>query len=379
MFDYEKYRDIAAYNEEDAQAAVQRILQHPEIVYMLIGALSSDTSDAAIQQKKILIGKILNTLKGVKSYDDFQREITAGYFIPTILKSTSDGFSSSISKKLDPKKPYLFISNHRDIILDCALLDYALLKNDFPLCEMAIGDNLLSNQLVEDLFRLNGGVIVKRSLPMREKYLESIRLSEYFVDKITEGNRSIWVAQKSGRSKDGIDTTHPAIIKMLYLSKKKSGITFSELIKSVNIVPVAISYEYDPNDINKARELFSLESKGTYEKRKLEDVISMCKGLRGYKGRIHISLGDPLTEDYDTPDAVAAEIDKRMHKEYKLWPSNYFAYDYLGKTDRFKAEYQEFDQAAFLKKYEHLSEEVKTLVLNNYANSVRSYLEACEE
>lgn len=379
MFDYEKYRDIAAYNEEDSKAAVQRILQHPEIVYMIMGALSSDVTEEGIAKKKQLIGMIMNKLKAVKSYDDFQREITAGFFIPSILKSSSDGFSASFSDKLDPNKPYLFISNHRDIILDCALLDYALLNHGFPLCEMAIGDNLLSNQLVEDLFRLNGGVIVKRTLPMREKYLESIRLSEYFVDKITEGHRSIWVAQKSGRSKDGIDTTHPAIIKMLYLSKKKSGITFAELIKSVNIVPVAISYEYDPNDINKARELFSLESKGKYEKRKMEDIISMCKGLRGYKGRIHVSLCDPLTEDYDNPDAVAAEIDKRMHKEYKLWPSNYFAYDYLEHTDRFATEYKDFDSASFLKKYEHLSDEVRTLVLNNYANAVRSYLEACEE
>ena len=378
MFDFEKYKDIAPYDEQNCVAAVGRILQHPEIIYALLQTLNPSTDEESVNYKKQVMGAILQELKTVKCYDDFQRYITAGYFIPYIMKYSANKISFSQETPLAKDKAYLYISNHRDIILDCAFLDYALLNENLPICEMAIGDNLLANQLVEDLFRLNGGVIVKRSLPLKEKYLESIRLSEYFVDKITEDNKSIWVAQKSGRSKDGIDTTHPAIIKMLYLSKRKSGISFSELIKNVNIVPVSISYEFDPNDINKARELVAMENKGTYEKKRYEDVLSMSKGLRGYKGNIHVSLCEPLEGDYATPDDVALEIDKRMHLAYKLWPSNYYAYDYLEHTDRFKAEYENSDCKLFMRKYEHLSEEVRNMVLNSYANPVRSYLKACE-
>jgi Glycerol-3-phosphate O-acyltransferase len=379
MFDFEKYKDIAPYDEANCIEAVKRLGQHPEVIYAILQTLVAGDSPEAVAEKKKLTGEVMKTLMTVRSYDDFQKKITAGFFIPFVLEKSANKFSVSQVKALDKDKPYLFISNHRDIILDCALLDYALLNEGLPICEMAIGDNLLTNQLVEDLFRLNGGIIVKRTLPMREKYLESMRLSEYFVDKITEDHKSIWVAQKSGRSKDGLDNTHPSIIKMLYLSKRQSGISFPDLIKSVNIVPVSISYEFDPNDINKARELQSVEAQGKYEKKKLEDLLSMSKGLRGYKGNIHISLCAPLTEEYDSPDAVAAEIDRRMHKAYRLWPNNYFSYDYLEKTDRFKKEYENYDTQLFLRKYEHLTDEVRAKVLNSYANPVRSYLKACED
>ncbi len=155
------------------------------------------------------------------------------------------------------------MSNHRDIVLDCALIDFALDRGGGKmLCEMAIGDNLLTNQFITDLFKLNGGVTVKRTLPMREKYLESIRLSAYFVELITEENKSIWVAQKSGRAKDGFDVTTPAIIKMLHLSQKKKGISFSDVVNNCHIVPVAVSYEYDPCDLIKAGEEVTRLAKG---------------------------------------------------------------------------------------------------------------------
>ncbi len=164
-------------------------------------------------------------------------------------------FSFDGLQKIKDDQAYLFMSNHRDIVLDCALIDFALDRGGGKmLCEMAIGgDNLLTNQFITDLFKLNGGgVTVKRTLPMREKYLESIRLSAYFVELITEENKSIWVAQKSGRAKDGFDVTTPAIIKMLHLSQKKKGISFSDVVNNCHIVPVAVSYEYDPCDLIKA-------------------------------------------------------------------------------------------------------------------------------
>ena len=241
--DLSKYRDIAPYRGDDFKAAIQRLLDGVEYLGEFISLLSgSDDEQKTLEYTSL----IMHNISKVTDYDSFLRNITAGLFIPTVIKRTMTEFTASGAENLDPKKGYLFISNHRDIILDCALLDYALLLADRQLCEMAFGDNLIINQFTEDLFRLNGGVVIRRELPMREKYLESIRISEYFVDVVTEMNKPIWVAQKSGRSKDGIDETQPAIIKMLYLSKKGSGISFQELINSMNIVPVAVSYEYDP-------------------------------------------------------------------------------------------------------------------------------------
>lgn len=370
--DRTKYEDIQPYRGERFEKAKVNLMDKKEFIgafaYMLTGNFASIEP---------MVGAIEKALVDVHSYDDFQHKVTAGFFIPAIIENSTTGFSVSGGDNLDKNKGYLFISNHRDIILDCTLLDYALKQKDLPLCEMAVGDNLMVNQLVEDLFRMNGGIIIKRNLPMREKYLESIRISEYFVETVSEENKSIWVAQKSGRSKDGRDLTQSAIIKMLYLSKKKEGCSFSELIKKCNIVPVAISYQYDPNDINKGREEVTKEhNDGKYEKKKYEDLISMVKGLRCQKGQVHVSIGNPLEGEYNTPEEVAAAIDREIHLNYRLFDTNYLAYDVLEGGDRFKDHYATLDRNEFLSKFAHLSEDVRSFVLNTYANPVRMMLEA---
>ena len=370
--DRTKYEDIQPYRGERFEKAKVNLMDKKEFIgafaYMLTGNFASIEP---------MVGAIEKALVDVHSYDDFQHKVTAGFFIPAILENSTTGFSVSGGDNLDKNKGYLFISNHRDIILDCTLLDYALKQKNLPLCEMAVGDNLMVNQMVEDLFRMNGGIIIKRNLPMREKYLESIRISEYFVETVSEENKSIWVAQKSGRSKDGRDLTQSAIIKMLYLSKKKEGCSFSELIKKCNIVPVAISYQYDPNDINKGREEVTKEhNDGKYEKKKYEDLISMVKGLRCQKGQVHVSIGNPLEGEYNTPEEVAAAIDREIHLNYRLFDTNYLAYDVLEGGDRFKDHYATLDRNEFLSKFAHLSEDVRSFVLNTYANPVRMMLEA---
>ena len=367
--DLSKYRDIAPYRGDDFKAAIQRLLDGVEYLGEFISLLSgSDDEQKTLEYTSL----IMHNISKVTDYDSFLRNITAGFFIPTVIKRTMTEFTASGAENLDPKKGYLFISNHRDIILDCALLDYALLLADRQLCEMAFGDNLIINQFTEDLFRLNGGVVIRRELPMREKYLESIRISEYFVDVVTEMNKPIWVAQKSGRSKDGIDETQPAIIKMLYLSKKGSGISFQELINSMNIVPVAVSYEYDPNDINKGREeILRKAHDGAYEKKRYEDLISMARGMKCQKGRVHMAIGKPLNGDFEDANDVAREIDRQIHLGYKLWDTNLFAYSYLENDNRFSSELSGFDGDAFLARFSHLSPNVRDFVLNSYANPVR--------
>lgn len=369
MVDLSKYKDIAPYRGEDFNAAIKRLLDGVQYLGDFISLLVGSVDEQKTLEYTSLI---MQNISKVTDYDSFLRNITAGLFIPTVINRTMTEFTSSGAEKLDKSKGYLFVSNHRDIILDCALLDYALLLADKQLCEMAFGDNLIINQFTEDLFRLNGGVLIRRELPMREKYLESIRLSEYFVDVVSELNKPIWVAQKSGRSKDGIDETQPAIIKMLYLSKKGTGVRFQDLIKSMNIVPVAVSYEYDPNDINKGREeILRKAHDGAYEKKRYEDLISMARGMKCQKGRVHMSIGTPLSGDFADANEVAREIDRQIHLGYRLWDTNLFAYSYLEKDERFSSELSDFDGDAFLARFNHLSPDVREFVLNSYANPVR--------
>lgn len=369
-----KYGDITPFFGEDFEKAFARFLSQTDKIASFANSFVPDGEDG----KKILINYINSVKDKVHSYTDFQSLLTMGIFSPAVLRNTSDGFTTSGAENIDPDKAYLYVSTHRDIVLDCTLMDYALFLNKKPMCQMAFGDNLIANPFIGDLLRLNGGIIVKRNLPMREKYLETIRLSEYFVDTIIEDNYSIWVAQKSGRSKDGIDDTHPAIIKMLYLSKKGTGISFNELINRLRIVPTAISYQYNPNDINMSREEVKTIREGHYDKRKYEDTISMMKGIRGYKGKIHISFGKPLEGDFERPEDVAREIDRQIHLNYKLWDTNYFAYDYLESSSRFKDEYKDFDTERFLSLFAHLHDDVRTFVLNSYANPVREALKEKE-
>ncbi len=375
--DIEDYKDIAPYRGADVQAAIQRVVSDKSgLLKILAGFLPTESAEQRALNDKYA-DQMMRALQSVNSYEDFQRYISVGFFLPAILQKSVDGFTSSGIEGIDKEKAYLYISNHRDIVLDFALIDYLLIKGDRNACEMAIGDNLLTNQYVTDIFKLNGGVTVKRTLPMREKYLESIRLSTYFVELVTELKTSIWVAQKSGRAKDGLDVTTPAIIKMLHLGqKRKGGALFSDVINSCNIVPVSVSYEYDPCDIIKAVEEVARLNKGEKPKKKYEDLISISRGLKGYKGGIHIAFGEPLKGDFKDSDEVACEIDRQIHLSYKLWPTNCFAYDYLEQTDMFADQYADFDTEAFLERFKSQKEDVRLYALNAYANPVRSFLKA---
>lgn len=369
-----KYKDIAPYRGQDVRDAITRILENKDAIYKILASLGP--AESAEQQKQLAqnAAYIAGILEKVETYDDFQRHIAAGIFIPAIIKKSMHAFTYSGTEHTKKDTSYLFMSNHRDIVLDCALIDMALLQGDRMLCEMAIGDNLLTNQFITDLFKLNGGVTVKRTLPMREKYLESIRLSSYFVELITEENKSIWVAQKSGRAKDGLDVTTPAIIKMLHLSQKSKGRSFSDVVNSCRIVPVAVSYEYDPCDLLKAGEEVARIKSGEHTKKRYEDLISISRGMKGYKGNVHIAFGKPLQGDFENSDQVARLIDRQIHQLYKLWPTNLFAYDYLEGTDKFASSYQDFDREAFLYRFKGAREDVRLYALNAYANPVRSFL-----
>ncbi|MHC1692108.1 MAG: 1-acyl-sn-glycerol-3-phosphate acyltransferase [Sphaerochaetaceae bacterium] len=373
--DKRQYRDIAPYGGIDVINAINRLKSYPKFLNNMAEVFYAGNIIKTAWRSHQMKEMIPPLLDKVRSYDDFQRLITAGVFLPTIERNSMTEFTYGGIENLEKDQAYLFISNHRDIVLDCALLDYALIKADFPLVEMAIGDNLLVNQFVTDLFKLNGGVTVKRNLPLRGQYVESLRLSRYFVELLTEENKSIWVAQKSGRAKDGIDKTNPTIIKMLYLSQKGTGKTFAEVIRSCHIVPVAISYQYDPCDINKGREEVYRKLHGTYTKKKYEDVVNMLRGLRRFKGNVHLQFGKPLQQDFQTPEEVAYEIDRQIHTDYRLWDTNLFAYDLVQGPGRFAKRYDSLNTKKFLARYKDLTPELQHVILRSYANPVLMQLE----
>ncbi|MBI9094668.1 MAG: 1-acyl-sn-glycerol-3-phosphate acyltransferase [Sphaerochaeta sp.] len=375
--DLNTYLDISPYRGSEVQEAIHRVVADKSaFLKILAGFLPTDTAEQRAKNEQYA-EHMMGVLHSVNSYNDFQRKLSVDFFLPAVLQKSADEFSFSGLEGIDKDTAYLFISNHRDIVLDFAFINYVLIKGDHVNCEMAVGDNLLTNQYITDIFKLNGGVTVKRTLPMREKYMESIRLSSYFVELITEMNTSIWVAQKSGRAKDGLDVTTPAIIKMLHLSqKRKGGVSFSDVINKCHIVPISISYEYDPCDIIKSVEEVGRLRRGEQPKKKYEDLISITRGLKGYKGRIHIAYGEPLKGVFSSSDEVAAEIDRQIHLSYKLWPTNCFAYDYLEHTDRYKDVYASFDTEAFLDRFKSQKEDVRLFALNSYANPVRSFLKA---
>lgn len=372
--DLSVYRDIAPYRGQDFLDAIARVKQNPKGIAGMLASVCTLETD---QQRKALAQKVqyvIDKLDEVTDYDQFQRLITAGVFLPSIIENSVTSFTYSGTEVLDKETAYLYVSNHRDIVLDCALIDLALDGADQMLCEMAIGDNLLTDAFATDLFKLNGGVTVKRGLPMRENYTESMRLSSYLVALISELNKSVWIAQKSGRAKDGIDRTSSAIIKMLHLSQRKRGVSFSDVVNMVRIVPVAVSYEYDPVDVIKAKEEAHSTFFGLRKKRHFEDLISINKGLKGHKGRIHIAFGTPIEGDWHSSEAVAAEIDRQIHSLYKLWPTNLFSYDYLTESTTYADRWADFDTDAFLSRFKGLKKEVRAFALNAYANPVRSFL-----
>lgn len=248
-----------------------------------------------------------------------------------LIETTTSGLTQTGLEQLDPKVPYLFISNHRDITMDPALVNYMLYHHGFNTVQIAIGDNLLKRPFLTKLMKLNKSFIVKRSVHGRDKLTASKQLSAYIRYCISSG-QSVWIAQREGRAKDGIDRTETAILKMLHMSARElsnedeSKISLNQSINQLNIVPVAISYEFDPCDRAKATELHAIDSLGRFEKDENTDVNSILTGVIGKKGAIHVAFGKPLVvPELATAEGIAEQIDRQIIGNYKLHLANYLA------------------------------------------------------
>jgi len=250
-------------------------------------------------------------------------------------------------ENLDKSKSYLFISNHRDIILDSAILNYLIVLEGMNTTEIAIGNNLLIEDWIEYAVKLNRAFVVRRNLPVREMLVASKKLSEYIRRNITKRNNSVWIAQREGRTKDGNDKTQVALLKMLNFSNINE---FTQGFKELQIVPISISYEIEPCGISKVEELYKRQTEG-FEKTQEDDLKSMGHGLVNPKGRVHFAFGKPLTDQIDLfakeltigeqIEKLADHIDEQIYRNFKLWPNNYIAEDLLNNSSNNSDHYTE--------------------------------------
>jgi len=340
--DVRDYSAMRPYTDEELRSAIQRMIQEPMLIKMMKWVYPG-----------LRKAEIMQMFEDIQNVQQFQEEISAPA-VKVITQMTTSGVSFTNESSIEPEKAYLFVSNHRDIILDSALLNVSLIERGIPTTEIAIGDNLLKLQLVRDIVRCNKNFIVSRDVNAKEMFYYSLRMSNYIRDTITEKNTSIWIAQREGRSKDGDDRTSTGLLKMFAMSSEElPEVGLSEL----SIRPMCVSYEFDPCDLLKTNELLHIKHFGKYEKKSGEDFHSMVTGLTGHKGRVNITVGrDPqeafarmqtITNKNEKFKALSEAIDDEMHRIYHLWPNNYIAYDMLQGTRDYKDKYSNIQRIAF--------------------------------
>lgn len=375
MEDLSKFESICPYNDEEAVKALGEVSRHPAVPVI---------SKTLFPDKPA--GFLGEALRRVNSIDEFQT-IVMSKAVDWCLDNTLRNFSyDGISNLQGIEGKFLMMSNHRDIILDPAFTQYILLQNGIPMSEICVGDNLLSSKTIEKLLRSNRMIKVIRGISARELYLSSQILSQYIRQTITSGKSSVWIAQRQGRTKDGIDITEQGLLKMFDMSG--TG-TFVENFAELNIVPLSISYEYEPCDVRKARELL-IKRTQKYVKKPREDAHSIVIGIRQWKGDVHLNIGKPLTLEEieeashcdnknDRYQSIRHAVDVRVVEGYKLWKTNYMAYDIVNGTTKYNDFYGPEDVEAFkayterkLNKVERRldRDELRKIFLDIYANPV---------
>ena len=375
----QEFDTIRPWEPEDLPEVFDRLLSNDQFKQVL-----------AYLYPQVPFEMIAQKLKACKTNLDFQLAF-AYDFVQGILKKAATGCEMDCAA-IDNTRNYTFISNHRDIVLDSAFLDVMLIDNGFKTtCEIAIGDNLLSLSWVKDLVRVNKAFLVERALSMRQMLMSSKRLSDYMHFAIKEKNENIWIAQREGRAKDSDDRTQKSILQMMAMGGEGSII---ERLKQLHLVPLSISYEYDPCDFLKAKEYQQKRDVEGWKKGPMDDLVSMQTGIFGYKGHVHYHAAPCIDEYLDTLDpempkqelfnTIAAHIDHEIHSHYHLYPGNYVALDLLENTEAHASEYTPEDKARFekyiagqLAKIELPDKDeafLKEKILTMYANPVRNFL-----
>lgn len=377
------FADIRPYRDDEVAGVLSGLLGSVEFLDILAAYRLGRRVSFLPRPMRPLLRPLVRYLlaREVRGVSDVRSmQIVIERYMTRMIEASTGGFSVSGLDKLDPGRAYLFMSNHRDIAMDPAFTNYALHGSGFETARIAIGDNLLTMPWVSDLMRLNKSFIVKRSVSgPRELLAASKNLANYIQHSLLAEHSSIWIAQREGRAKNGVDRTEPVIVKMLSMSRDKREQEFGAHVQGLGIVPVAISYELDPCDAMKASELCQKASEGRYEKGAQEDVASIAQGISGDKGRVHVSFGTPLGDGLDTPDAVAKEVDRQVVSGYCLHPTNLYAYRRLHGADapvpeQLYREEGDCSLPAFAARIDAMPEAHRPYALEIYANAVVSKL-----
>ena len=334
------FDDIRPYLDHEVPDAMHRLLRDTEFLDFISRHLAPRMRRVVPGLVRFLVSRyLISRTRGITDIDGLQR-YEARYARSLVARTTTSLTVSGLDD-LPKNHPHLFISNHRDIAGDSMLLNYVLFQAGLGTVHIAVGDNLVQRRFATDLMRLNKSFFIKRSETGARKIYAAMKQSSAYIHHAMSEGDSIWIAQSEGRAKDGLDTTDPAVIKMFALAHNKRPL--SELLPEINLVPLAISYEYDPCDMMKARELHEIEQHGHYEKPPNEDLISLATGLGGFKGHVHLAFGTPISGDLDA-DQIATEVDRQVVAGLKAYPINHWAFSEL--AVQHGGEYAEFLPAA---------------------------------
>lgn len=373
------FDEIRPFEDHEVKPAIQRLIEIPSFHT----ALQYIFPETPLQQ-------LIEKLKIVSTVEQFQREIIAPA-VNVVKDSSTNGLTLEGLDGLSKKQAYLFISNHRDIVLDSAFLNMELFRYDFTTTKIAIGSNLLQKPWIEDLVKLNKNFIVHRNVHSRQAYEYSMRLSKFISHSIINENVSVWIAQKEGRTKDGRDRTQAGLIKMFGMSSDAKDLIAK--YSKLKIAPVSLSYEIEPCGGMKAREKFILLETGVYQKEPREDLISMQKGISNPKGKVHYSFSQPIEKETiehafasgnknESVRNLAAVIDNTIVKNYQLFPYNYIAYDLINNSNRFNSNYNANDVEMFnrichseLFDFGKEKDAIYPFLLAIYANPINSKIE----
>lgn len=377
----QNFDDIRFYKDDEVKEALSEYVNHP----MVKALLQFTFPELKFSDIKAIVNEC-------HSIEDFQTKVIY-LTVEKVLEKTSEGLTDNGFKELESADSYFYISNHRDIILDTCLINYTLHDHDLVMTASAIGDNLVQKPFLMALSKLNRNFLVLRSQSPREMLKSSLKLSEYIRKLLFKDGRSVWMAQREGRTKDGNDFTQQGVLKMVGMAKGDMDIL--DYLASLKIVPVAMSYEFDPTDMLKMPEVLAKRMKEDYKKSANEDFNSIMQGAMGQKGRIQINAGPVLTkEDFETIreknlsindqlKEVCTLIDNAIYRNYKLWPANYIAYDLLKNETRFEGQYTEKEKRQFDRRISRRVDVKNPLALNSYllmyANPVINKISLNEE
>lgn len=344
-----KFDTIRPYYDSEVNQGIRSVIHHPMMKALMNFTFPDVDENVWIDQ-----------LQKTHSIRDFQVNFVY-HSVQKVLQRSSEGLTTSGFEKLEKNASYLFISNHRDIILDTSLLNVALYEHGLVMTASAIGDNLVKKDFLYKLSKLNRNFLVQRGLSPRELLQSSKLMSEYIGQMLRRENRSVWIAQREGRTKDGNDATHQGVLKMLGMGSDEENVM--DYFKKLKIVPVSISYEYDPTDALKMPQLMAEANNELYIKEKNEDFITLLSGIMGQKKRIHMHVGDVLETEMDEIrvngdnsnrqiQAVAQVIDDSILSSYKLWPTNFIAHDLMHYSNQYQHLYTEEEKSLFERRLE---------------------------